>query len=306
MALFQFPATPKGERPKRLPILPGGDVIRGEDGRAWTVGDRLKLLARLQTKGVLIVDENHALVRKAKAGEASPACARLSDFAMHADGSISGATEWTAYGENAVDGGHYIGLSPVLLYDPRRATVDTLGEVVGIHSLSLVNEPNLELPALNDTELGAQTEPEMTPEDIAAAVNSAISSALPALLKPLQDELAELKAKHAENSVQVPAEPPAVDEAAFALAVNDACERHITAGKLPNDERSRSFFKTQAKDKAALEAANAYYDAAAPIVATTAVGLNDKQTSSGPTLTAEQKKLCADMKWDPKALYPSA
>jgi len=301
VALFQFPASPNGQRPSRLPILPGGEVLRGEDGRAWTVGDRMKILARLHAKGVLLVDENHAFNRKAKVGEPSPALCRLSDFALRPDGSIDGAAEWTKYGENAVDGGHYLGLSPVLRYDARRATVDTLGEVVGIDSVSLVNEPNLELPALNDVELGAPQDPEMKPEELTAAINAALKPVIDAQAA-LSAEVAELKAKPAENSKQ---DPPAFDETKFALAVNDACERHISNAKLHNTPEARAFFKSQVTDQGKLDAANAYYDAAQSIVPTTAVGLNDKNIPAGPQLTAQQAKLCKDMGWDTKALYPT-
>jgi len=132
--------------PQRLTVLPRTDVIRGKDGRAWKLGDRAALLATLNAQGPVLVDIGHGSVTGANA----QAAGWLSDFRFEEDG-LTGAVEWTPIGEELLSKKAFRYLSPTLQYDTTGATSDILGTVRTLHSVGLVNTPNLQgLSALNN------------------------------------------------------------------------------------------------------------------------------------------------------------
>lgn len=291
MALLKAPAKAEdGSLPKRIPVLPAGDLIKGEDGRAWTARDRKSVLERLNRPGnKLVLDENHSSIRKAPKGGPSPALAFLSDFVEDEDGVMyANSVEWTPYGQTSAL--NYGGISPVLLHRPGNAIIgDTkvLGEVTNLHSVALCNDPNLELPALNDKEFSVSEENSMDPQKLAELINTAVAAAV----APLAAKLEALETP-APNSQQ------AAPEAELAVAVNSALEGYISAGKIKNTEEDRADFIALASDKDKLAALKRRYDAAQPLVTSEVLELNDKQSPKGPQLGAQAMKLAQTMGWD--------
>lgn len=300
MALLNLVKTEDGALPKRVPVLPAGALIKGEDGRAWSAKDRPSVLARLnQTGRKLVLDENHSLIRSAPKGGPSPAHALLSNFQVDAEGVTWAETvEWTPYGE--ANARSYVGVSPVLKHRAQRAIIgdtDVLGDITDLHSVSLVNDPNLELPALCDRELAEET-PSMTPEQLAAAL-APFTQALTAI----QADIVALKAV---KETVAPNSSEATDKVKLELAVNSCLEKHVSAGKIRNDDASRAYFKTVAVSTETLAAVDAHYTAQAPLVSSDSISANSHNGSAGKSFSADATKLMTDMGWDKAKLYPEA
>lgn len=279
------------------------------------MSDPLGVLQRLAGR-TLILDENHSTYLRAPKGEPAPAMARLSNFAMHEDGSIwAESVEWTAHGKDVYAGGEYVGLSPIVLFDPSPDTGQNngvLGNVVDIHSVALVNDPNLPMPALNAAELKMTVEKK--PETVVApvaetpapvsldAVKALIGEALSpfsALLQGMTEKLATLTAAPA------PVAAANVAEVAAQLLSRDveaAAEKYIGAGKLKNTPESRTFFKSLCSTQAALNSACAYFETAAPIVATNATDLQAPPSGDNKPASAEEIKICRMFGREPKDL----
>jgi phage I-like protein len=140
--------------PDWVQLTPPGPVLRGRDGRAWTMRDPQKVVDRFARNGAdLPIDVEHASQIKAEAGEPAPAVGWMKELEAR-NGEIWARVEWTAAGADSVTSRAYRYLSPVLKYDGQT------GEVVGIASAGLTNLPNLHLAALN-SEQPAQSETAM-------------------------------------------------------------------------------------------------------------------------------------------------
>jgi len=85
-------------------------------------------------------------------GEPAPASGWLSDWRFDTEG-LTAAVEWTPIGTELFSKKAYRYLSPALLHDGVGGKNDTtMGNVIGLHSVALTNDPNLDLPALNSRE----------------------------------------------------------------------------------------------------------------------------------------------------------
>lgn len=153
---FELPVIEEGDSlPEWLPALPALDsdgVIRGRDGRNWTCSDLFAIQDYHARQGISIpVDVNHSTDIRAPRGEEAPAFAQIDHFAVE-DGRVRAHVEyWTPRGEGALRNRDYRYLSPVILFDKAKADkgLNTLGDIFGISSLSLVNLPNFPLKAMN-------------------------------------------------------------------------------------------------------------------------------------------------------------
>ncbi len=294
---INLPASPKGELPGRLPILPAGPTLYGKDMRSWRIGDPYALLRRLEGR-TLVLDENHSTYLKAPRGESAPALARLSNFSLQSDGSVwANTVEWTKYGKETYASGGYLGLSPVILFDPSHTADDTaLGEVVDIHSMALVNDPNLPMPALNAAEVSmsaSKTETPIVPPVVPPPfVMPDFAALFSAALAPVVELLSGLK-------VSIEALQPAAHQAAanaasldsHGNAVKAALEGFISAGKISNDDASRNRFLAHCTTPADLAREVTHYGNAPTLVALNAANLNaplgEKKYSEAQTRIAK-------------------
>lgn len=138
---FQLPAD--GSIPEWVELVPAGR-FSGRDGR-WWINDRPDLaIENIHAIGRdIALDVNHATELKAPAGEESPAYGwfPMRSFEVR-DGAIWGNLQLNAEGRAAVEGKKYRYLSPAILFDRNQ-------RVIGIKSVALTNQHNLDLPALN-------------------------------------------------------------------------------------------------------------------------------------------------------------
>lgn len=272
IALCAAHPLPDTDLPERLTVLPAGEVVRGRDGRAWNLKDQAAVLAKL--KRPIQLDENHSAVHKAPIGEPSPAAGWLRDFKFE-DGALTAAVEWTPMGKDLLGRKAYRYLSPALLHDPKGATKDTLGTIVGLHSVGLTNDPNLDLPALNSTEVGHTVKPEQlkalglqpdaTDEQVAARI-AELSKPQPDVSKLVADAVAAVFAAQKpapEKSEELQAAANSVAEA-HKIAVNAVIDGAVVAGKVAPG--AKDALASMAKDAAGLASLQAYV-AALPVVA---------------------------------------
>lgn len=133
-------------------ILPGGPLVRGKDGRNYFLSDAQRLVNFLNDKTAneriadVPLDVNHAIDRKAWKGEHTPAHGWYKEFRINDAGNVEGRLEPNDGGAWMIANKDYRYLSPAILYDP-----DTL-EILDIEAVSLTNNPNFNLRALNDAQ----------------------------------------------------------------------------------------------------------------------------------------------------------
>jgi phage I-like protein len=302
-----------GAAPEWIPILPAGPVLRGRDGRAWTLKEPVAVLNALVSAGVdLVVDFNHASEIQAPRGEPSPAAGFIVEAVAKAGGEIWGRVDWTQEGLKALQSRQYRYISPAFRYDKLRAdaTQDTLGEILELTSVGLVNTPNFDqLPALNHAE-GQNVNKELleklglpadasedqvsqriaqlaeagkaknasVPEDldarIAAAVNSAVQGAVASVVS-------EIKSQGEAQTHEV--------------AVNSALEKYTREGKLtPAELDFWRGFASESPDK--LKSFCSHMDSRAAVVNNSQASLQGAPEGTvGQALTAYERKLCSTL-----------
>lgn len=227
--------------PSALPLLPGGPLIVGRDGRTYTHRNPLKTLQAMEASFrdyPMVLDENHSLVRAAPEGEPSPGLARLSGFALRADGSIwATQVDWTPNGLDRIAQRAYVGVSPTVLFDKGQAAeqdgVSIEGEILSIENAGLVNEPNFVMPALHSKE----SEQNMTEEQIKKFVADAIAAAL----APVAALKEEFTATVADLSTQLKASVESNAQAAaasHAKRVESTLDRAVAAKKIAPASRA--------------------------------------------------------------------
>lgn len=146
-AALTFEITPIADGAQLL--IPDGE-FRSSDGSgrplevpAWRLNAELaaRIIAARQARGVdLVIDYEHSTVLKAKNGDKAPAAGWVSADALEyrpGVGLVARAPQWTPVARAHLDAREYRYGSPVILYDPRT------GDVTGLHSFALTNDPGL-------------------------------------------------------------------------------------------------------------------------------------------------------------------
>lgn len=147
----------------RLVVIPDGE-FRGVDGRpfdapAWrlTAANAETIIAKLSSLKIdLVIDYEHATLKALETGEPAPASGWLKPNGWEyipGVGICSTQFEWTDKAKNFIESGEYKYLSPVLFYQEN-------GDVIGLHSLALVNKPNLD--TLPEAQLAAAAQDYIT------------------------------------------------------------------------------------------------------------------------------------------------
>ena len=169
----ELPQAQADAPPEWLLLLPAGSKVRGRDGRELASPGAQALIAAHASLPDLPVDINHASLWRAMMGDPSPAVGWVREL-QEREGAMWGRVEWNPAGERAIAGKEYRYHSPVYLPDPR-----VRGRIASLHSVALVNTPNLDVPPLsNSTEatmdarilaaLGLQ--PDATTEQVIEAI----------------------------------------------------------------------------------------------------------------------------------------
>ncbi|MCX7071206.1 MAG: hypothetical protein NTW01_09460 [Gammaproteobacteria bacterium] len=207
--------------PDRITVIPAPDSngrIRGQDGRSWRMSQPKSLAATLQQ---IQVDENHATQLAAPQGQASPAFGWVDNYALDDTGAISGRVQWNERGLNAVRGRDYRYLSPVIEFDA------VTGEIVGVKSVALTNNPNFPSLALNAAQPGTSIETEPMSAALIALLKLPATATESDLVASVQG-LIDAKAT-ALNAASHPPLDKFVPRADHELALNTANQARTTA-----------------------------------------------------------------------------
>ncbi|WP_422097459.1 phage protease [Variovorax sp.] len=144
MNIFIAAASAKLQSGAALRIIPAG-YFRAYDGRptevgSWHLGDAgaRALIAGLSTRQApYVIDYEHQTLNKEKNGQPAPASGWFDGVDWReGDGLYLKGVKWTAKASSMIDTKEYRYLSPVFHYTSE-------GEVVGLHSVALTNDPAL-------------------------------------------------------------------------------------------------------------------------------------------------------------------
>ena len=144
MNIFIAAASAKLQSDAALRIIPAG-YFRAYDGRptevgSWHLGEAgaRALIAGLSTRQApYVIDYEHQTLNKEKNGQPAPASGWFDGVDWReGDGLYLKGVKWTAKASSMIDTKEYRYLSPVFHYTSE-------GEVVGLHSVALTNDPAL-------------------------------------------------------------------------------------------------------------------------------------------------------------------
>lgn len=303
-----------GELPEWVPLVPSG-MVMGRDGRSWNNNRPQLIIASFsELARDLPIDIEHATELKAPKGEPAPAVGWVKNLEER-NSEIWGRVEWNATGRQLVGEKEYRYLSPVIIYEKDS------GNIVGLTSVGVTNQPNLKLPALNFSEPG--TEFNSVPRDIksggeAPKESIMLKALLAALALPENASEAEAIAKIGSLKTELVtatnrAENPSLEkfvprgdyDAALAratnaeaqikqikteqleTAVNTAIDQALKDGKIT--PATAEYHRAQCRQEGGLERFTAYC-AAAPVLGGDS-GLGSKEQEQGKALNAEQEKI---------------
>lgn len=222
--------------PEWIQLLPAGPEIKGRDGRAWNLADPENVISAFNTYGAdLPIDFEHATHVKGDMGEAAPAVGWIKGLEAR-NKEIWGRIDWLDAGRDAVVSRSYRYISPVFGYSK------SSGNILGIKSAGLTNQPNLQLSALNKE--GNQEEPSMEKallDALGLTEGASTDDALTAINKLKSDEAT------ARNRADNPDVGSFVPRADYDLAMNKI-------RKFEGDEQSRREDEITASIDAAVEA----------------------------------------------------
>jgi phage I-like protein len=241
-------ATGQSGVPEWIELLPAGALIKGRDGRTFTVPDPQALVDASLAYNAgrdIVVDFEHASDIAAPMGQPAPASGWIDALEVR-DGAIWGRVAWTKAAHAMIAAREYRYTSPVFFHE--KTEDGRAAEVFVIVRAALTNNPNLTLTALNGAGQSSLTPPSKEPpmniaalcaalglpataseSEVLTAINASRSSQAPdmALYVPKAQHdaiVTELNSVKAANATAA--------KAVFDLAVNAALDGAISAGKV--------------------------------------------------------------------------
>jgi phage I-like protein len=298
--------TDQGPVPEWVQLIPAGAVI-GRDGRSWNNSQPEEIVASFVVLARdLPIDIEHATELKGPRGNPAPAVGWIQELTVR-NGEIWGRAEWNEQGKSLVGERAYRYLSPVIVYD--RAS----GRIVGVTSVGLTNQPNLKLPALNQSQsnegadgpeesimlkalLAALALPETATEaealakitglksDLATAANRAENPSLEKFVPRADYDAALARATNAETAINT------IKSEQLENDITTAIDAALQEGKIT--PATADYHRAQCRQEGGLTRF-ADFCKAAPVIAGDS-GLDGKSADgSGKALNAEEKKVCA-------------
>lgn len=293
-----------GETPEWVFLIPAGEVV-GRDGRRWNntlPGVILESFVELARD--LPIDIEHSTEIKGPKGEPAPAIGWIKEL-QDRGGQIWGKAEWTEQGRQLVGDRAYRYLSPVIIYEKDG------GNIVGITSAAVTNQPNLKLSALNHqngseqltmedsmlkamlaalalsenaTEAEALAKINTLNSNLASANNRAENPSLEKFVPRADFDSALAKANNAEQKLAE------VKKAELDKAVNHAIDQALKDGKIT--PATSDYHKAQCSQEGGLERF-VDYCAAAPVIGGDS-GMNDENINkNSKALNAEQQQIAS-------------
>lgn len=288
LAFQQHVGTAPGEHvvPEWIHLTPGGEVVRGRDGREFRVTDPQAIIKATELPMQLDVDhESMSYFGSTKAYGWIDKIEYLEND--EEDGREAGfwgrAENWTPEGMTLVSERVFRGISPVIRVQFSQPTegvddIDEVPEMVSFVNAALTNRPNLRMTLLNRQEPSETHEVTVEnppskeqpmhesliqlarqlglgsgckPEELAHAVSEQ--------MVPKTDlEAMEERAKHAESQIE------SDREAALNTEADHAISAAVSAGKVP--PASKDFYRNSIHDRASLDAFVAEMKRRTPIV----------------------------------------
>lgn len=266
--------------PEWVPVVPAGHIV-GRDGRSYINDDPQRVVELFAANRMpMVFDYEHGSELRAPRGKAAPAAGWVNELEAR-DGAVWGHVEWTERASAMLQAREYRFYSPALLIDNDAVPP----RVVGLKSVGLTNQPNLDVPSLNHQ----QTEPvmneairqalglndEATADDAVAAINSlkkdrdvALNSAKTPSLElfvPRADYNAALnRASTAEAELKAERDDQA------RVAIDTAIDAAIESKKI--SPATVEYHRAQCATEGGLERFKAYIDQAPVIAGDTDLG----------------------------------
>lgn len=273
-------------------LMPARGLFQGIDGRRFYSPGAAALIAAHRALPDVVVDVNHGSIRWSADASAAGWIGQLEDR----DGALWGHVAWTQRGRRIIEDRAYRYYSPTY--------VSANGVVARIHSVGLVNTPNLIVDAVNRQEVSQvdeakraavaaalNLEPSSTNEQIAEAIG--IAAAAPAattdMVPRATHALAEQRAQNAERELAEMRQ--AGHDAEAKAAVADAVSRGVVA---PADEE---YFLQSCADAAGLERFRKWSKDRPPAMAQTQrrPGAAPAGQEQKPELSPEQREVNRQM-----------
>lgn len=136
----------EGTAPNRMQVLPAPNsdgVIKGADGRIYKFNPQELVVALNGQRQDTVIDYEHGSELLAPKGKKSPAAGWIKGWTEEQGAIFAELNYWTPDGKTDVEAKNYRFNSPAL--NLRKGT----REIIGIKSVGLTNQQNLDTPALN-------------------------------------------------------------------------------------------------------------------------------------------------------------
>jgi phage I-like protein len=187
-AEVELPGT--GQAPDWVHLIPAG-LIRGRDGRSFTLGDPGSVVKASSLGADLPVDYEHQIDDPAQRGADGvvKAAGWIKELEVRPNG-IWGRVEWTETASSMIAAKEYRYLSPVLLH------TQTGFEIVRILGASLVHRPNLQLKVLSSEAAPPAGSSDAGLPQIATALGLDAGAGLDTILATLREGQAPDPAKY--------------------------------------------------------------------------------------------------------------
>ena len=248
--------------PEWLLLVPAGRTFRGADGRRFRSPGAAAVVAAHRNRHDIPIDLNHSELRRAPLGGESPAVGWIREL-QERNGEVWGRAEWNDAGVAAIRSRAYRFHSPV--YVPNRRT-----DIDYVHSVGLVNSPNLPVAPLSNREEQMNFEKiaqalglpaAATEAQILTAIAQANSQSQPDAAEMVTKADYQLMANRASTAEQQLAERDAADLRRQAEAVVDEA---ITDAKVA--PASRDFYLNRATSAEEIEQLKSFLATAPKIV----------------------------------------
>ena len=263
LALLNAAELAADELPEWLLLVPGGRTFRGVDGRRFRSPGAAAVIAAHRNRQDIPIDLNHSEIRRAPFGGESPAVGWIREL-QERNGEVWGRAEWNDAGAAAIRSRAYRFHSPV--YIPNRRT-----DIEYIHSVGLVNSPNLPVAPLSNREEQMNFEkiaqalglPAAASEaQILAAIAQTNSQSKPEAVEMVTKADYELMANRAATAEQKLADRDAADLRRQAEALVDAAIKDAKVAPA-----SRGFYLNRATSAEEIEQLKSFLATAPKVVA---------------------------------------
>ena len=284
-----FPLITNNESELWIPLIPEG-TVQGRDGRNWTNPNAQAVINQTKLPFMLDADHESELSTNTQAQGWFTAL-RFNEKTRF----IEGKLELNDLGRNAIENKHYKFYSPAFMHNKNK-------QITQLTSVGLTNKPNLNVPALNNTQQ------ENTMDEIIKALGLAENATSEEILEAIKALKETTKAEQPSLNAYVPkatfdetekalnavrAELNALKTAEHQNAVEISINAAIKAKKIaPAD---KDYFKSQCATAEGLKAFNTFIEKKAPLIGDVDLPTAPNDEGEKPALNAVEKEVFAQL-----------